>query len=126
LIDMPAESCTPQASGQTEGLDEEYDGSGKTSTCNNLSHTRVVHGEAGRVDNLLFGETQSAIIVTCTPARLTLVEQAAREHDIPCLVLGSVGGDSLVIGHSGGRIVINLPVEEMESLWQESIPSLMG
>jgi phosphoribosylformylglycinamidine synthase len=82
--------------------------------------------EEPREDNLLFGETQSAIVVTCAPARLPLVIQAAREHDIPYLALGSVGGDSLVIRHDGGRIMINLPVEEMESLWRESIPSLMA
>ena len=79
-----------------------------------------------REDNILFGETQSSIVVTCAPARLPLVIQAAREHGIPCLALGSVGGDSLVIRHPGGRVLINLPVEEMESLWRESIPKLMG
>jgi phosphoribosylformylglycinamidine synthase len=82
--------------------------------------------EESREDNLLFGETQSAIVVTCAPARLSLVIQAAREHGIPCLLMGSVGGVSLVIRHSDGRIVIDLPVEEMERLWRESIPSLMS
>jgi len=82
--------------------------------------------EDSREDNILFGETQSSIVVTCAPARLPLVIQAARKHGIPCLLMGSVGGDSLVIRHSGGRIIINLPVAEMESLWRESIPSLMN
>ena len=82
--------------------------------------------ETSREDNLLFGETQSTIIISCAPARLPLVIQAAREHDIPCLALGSVGGDSLVIRQTDGRIVIDLLVEEMERLWRGSISSLMS
>ena len=79
-----------------------------------------------RVDNLLFGETQSSIVVSCTPNSLPLVIRAAREYDIPCLALGSVGGDSLVIRQPGGQIAIKLLVEEMDRLWRGSISSLMG
>jgi phosphoribosylformylglycinamidine synthase len=82
--------------------------------------------EEPRADQTLFGETQSAIVVTCAPARLPLVRKAAGEQGIPCLLLGSVGGNSLVIRHSGGRITIDLPVEEMERRWRECIPGLMG
>jgi phosphoribosylformylglycinamidine synthase len=77
-------------------------------------------------DNILFGETQSSIVVTCAPTGLPMVIMAAEEHDIPCQALGVVGGDSLVIRHGDGRIMINLPAREMERLWRESIHRLMG
>jgi phosphoribosylformylglycinamidine synthase len=76
--------------------------------------------------NILFGETQSSIVVTCAPNGLATVIRAAAEHDIPCQTLGVVGGDSLVIRHDGGRIMISLPAEEMEGLWRESIQRLMS
>jgi phosphoribosylformylglycinamidine synthase len=81
---------------------------------------------AARIDNILFGETQSSIIVTCTPARLPLVLASAREHGAPCLVLGEVGGDGLVVRRPDGSILIDLLVKEMERLWRKSISGLMG
>ncbi len=81
--------------------------------------------EASRPDSILFGETQSSIIVTCSPGRLPQVAAAAREHGVPYRVLGSVGGGSLVVRQSE-RILINLSVEEMERLWKESISSMMS
>jgi phosphoribosylformylglycinamidine synthase II len=77
-------------------------------------------------DNILFGETQSSIVVSCAPARLPQVLQAAREHGVPCLALGSAGGDSLVIRHPDGKIAVNLLVEEMERLWRRVISGIMG
>ena len=132
LLDMPSayqesgvRSQESECSSQESGVRSQESGEGigsANATQNPTSDDRRLTSE----DNILFGETQSSIVVTCAPARQPLVFRAAREHDIPCLALGSVGGDSLIIRHDGGRMMINLPVEEMERLWRESIPSLMG
>ncbi len=82
--------------------------------------------EAARPDTLLFGETQSTIVVSCAPVKLPLLKQTAGEHGIDHRVLGTVGGNKLIARHPDGRILINLSVEEMESLWRMSIAKLMG
>ncbi len=75
----------------------------------------------GRKDSYLFGETQSCIVVTCSPAKLAALLHIARESGISSLVLGETGGDRLLISDTKGSVLINQGVEEMEKLWRESI-----
>ena len=50
-----------------------------------------------RVDALLFGETQSRIIITVSPERVKELEGVARNSGTPFTVIGKVGGERLVI-----------------------------
>jgi phosphoribosylformylglycinamidine synthase len=74
-----------------------------------------------RPDALLFGETQSRILVTVKPAKLKKILDLAAKKRVPAAVLGKVGGDRIRIRHKG-RELINIRVEEAYRAWKEAIP----
>ncbi len=74
-----------------------------------------------RTDALLFGETQSRIIISCAPKNRTKIEKLAKKYKIPYQVLGKVGGKNLKINS-----LINAPVEKLYDAWKYAIPKLMG
>jgi phosphoribosylformylglycinamidine (FGAM) synthase-like enzyme len=55
----------------------------------------VLVPEGGRVDELLFGEAPSRILVTVAPADVERLTRIVREWTVPVRVLGHVGGDRL-------------------------------
>ncbi|RMH70374.1 MAG: phosphoribosylformylglycinamidine synthase subunit PurL [Gemmatimonadetes bacterium] len=66
----------------------------------------AIHGGVGadiqfatgiRVDAMLFGESQSRFLVTCTAANQPNVRDLAGQYGVPLQEIGVVGGDSLVI-----------------------------
>lgn len=75
----------------------------------------------GRLDTLLFGEVQSCIVVSCRPAKLEQVVKEAEELGVDALVLGTTGGDQLLIQDQDGQVLINIEVEEMDKKWRGSI-----
>src|SRR5207247_3199379 len=56
---------------------------------------RASHGL--RRDSLLFGESQSRIILSVKPANREKIEAMARQKGVPCSVLGFVRGQRLMI-----------------------------
>jgi len=78
-----------------------------------------------RSDILLFGETQSRIVITVEQGRITDIEMQARDMDVPCRVIGRVGGESLIIRHNSS-VLINTPVPELEEVWRRAIPKYIG
>ncbi len=78
-----------------------------------------------RVDALLFGETQSRIIITVSPERVKELEGVARNSGTPFTVIGKVGGESLVIRHKSAA-VIDMPVDRMADKWRKAIPGYLG
>lgn len=79
--------------------------------------------EAGRVDRLLFGETNSSLVVSCAPADLEQVLELAEGNHVPCRVIGTAGGRRLVIKDAAGCVLIEQMVEELSTLWRECIGS---
>jgi len=69
-----------------------------------------------RADALLFGESQSRIVVSVQERDLARLRQMAAEEGAPMQVLGEVGGSRLSI-----QSLVQLPVEEMRSLWAHSL-----
>ena len=78
-----------------------------------------------RSDILLFGETQSRIVITVEQGRITDIEMQARDMDVPCRVIGRVGGESLIIRHNSS-VLIDTPVPELEEVWRRAIPKYIG
>ncbi|MEK6713876.1 MAG: phosphoribosylformylglycinamidine synthase subunit PurL [Nitrospirota bacterium] len=78
-----------------------------------------------RPDALLFGETQSRIIITVTPENVKALEDAAKTMNTPVKVIGKVGGERLVIRHKS-TTVIDLAVEDMADTWRKAIPGYLG
>ncbi|MBM7854254.1 phosphoribosylformylglycinamidine synthase [Desulfohalotomaculum tongense] len=85
-----------------------------------------------RGDALLFGESQSRIIITTAENNVAELIRYLTVMEVPFTRLGTVGGRELKInlldpGCAAGRprAVINLPVSEMEKRWRGAIECLM-
>lgn len=73
-------------------------------------------GEGLRRDALLFGETQSRVLVSVDPSKKEALIRLAQEHRVPVYQIGKVGGGCLVI-----EDLLELKVEEALSLWKGAI-----
>lgn len=73
-----------------------------------------------RPDALLFGETQSRIIITLNAKDLAKAEKIAGDHQVPWTVMGEVGGHNLKIGK-----MIDSPVEALAETFDRAIERIM-
>jgi phosphoribosylformylglycinamidine synthase len=89
-----------------------------------LIHTNG--GEPIRMDALLFGESQSRILLTVAGDRIDEVEGLAAKRSVPFQVLGKVGGDRLTI-RSGQeqKPLVDLPLDRISEAWRGAIPSYL-
>ncbi|MBI5695547.1 MAG: phosphoribosylformylglycinamidine synthase subunit PurL, partial [Nitrospirae bacterium] len=85
----------------------------------------VAIADTFRLDSALFGETQSRIIVTVKEGSLARLKEIAGSHGVPVTVLGTVGGDRLVIKR-GGDTLIDQPVSMLKQAWREALPRLLN
>ncbi|MFQ6066680.1 MAG: phosphoribosylformylglycinamidine synthase subunit PurL [bacterium] len=74
-----------------------------------------------RADSLLFGETQSRIVISCHPENFNQIENLAHKNKTPLVKLGKVGGDRLIIGIKRKKL-IDIGIDELERLWRSGIP----
>jgi phosphoribosylformylglycinamidine synthase len=79
-------------------------------------------GSRLRADALLFGESQSRILVTCRKAGLARLLDAAAARGVPAAALGRTGGNVLAV-RQDGRELVRVPVEEAFRAWKESLPA---
>jgi len=77
-----------------------------------------------RLDSLLFGETQSRVVVSIPEAKIDLLHKLAMQENAPVAVIGKTGGARLTVCVDGHE-AINLPVNRMKEAWQKAIPGLM-
>jgi phosphoribosylformylglycinamidine synthase subunit PurL len=73
-----------------------------------------------RIDSLLFGETQSRIIVSLDEGNLNKLNSIAKEYGIPAQVIGKVGGEQVIINGS-----IKLDIEELRKIYFNTIQEIM-
>ena len=78
---------------------------------------------APRLDALLFGETQSRIVVSATSHNSAKVLGQAKVLGIPALQIGKVGGEQLKIKAAQGEF--GWPLKELHDLWFHSIARAM-
>lgn len=83
-----------------------------------------------RADALLFGETQSRIVLSLAARDVEKAKEIASAQNVPFSVLGRVGGDALVIDLSGTpgaphEGVVRVPVEQLVRAYREAIPRVM-
>lgn len=76
-----------------------------------------------RPSALLFGETQSRIIISISRDKVEEVRALAQKYHVPFTKLGVVQGKSLVI--NGSDFTINLTLNEIEAKFKGAIPCLM-
>jgi phosphoribosylformylglycinamidine synthase len=76
--------------------------------------------EGLRLDVLLFGESQSRVLLSVAPEKLDAVKKLAAEHGVPTRQLGSVGGDLLRISVDG-KEEIRLDIGSINEKYREAI-----
>jgi phosphoribosylformylglycinamidine synthase len=77
-----------------------------------------------RLDALLFGETQSRVVITCAALDAVKVVERAKLLGVPAVRIGTVGGDKLAIKTGAGECSWDL--RELHDLWWNSIARAMS
>ena len=77
-----------------------------------------------RLDALLFGETQSRVVITTSPLDAVKAVERARLMGVPAMQIGNVGGDQLVIRTRSGEF--SAPVSELHDAWWNAIARTMA
>ena len=83
-----------------------------------------------RRDALLFGESQSRILVTVSEEHLSNFRRLADEHKVPLEVIGRVGGDRLRINlqdasSDRASCLIDLELDKIKATWRNAIPKAL-
>ncbi len=73
-----------------------------------------------RPDCLLFGESQSRVVITCAPDMAAAIGEMCARLSVPAAIIGKVGGDRLTI--SG---LIDSPIDELSNTWYNALPRMM-
>jgi phosphoribosylformylglycinamidine synthase II len=79
--------------------------------------------ESARLDALLFGETQSRVVITSSPAQVGKVLAQARILELPARQIGVVGGEALQV--KLGEQTWSWPTLVLHEGWWNSIARLM-
>ncbi len=77
----------------------------------------------GRLDAVLFGESQSRVVVSAAPDRVDRIRDKAAAAGVPLLPLGVTGGDQLKIDTSAGPLTWDLAA--LHDPWWHTIGRLM-
>ena len=76
-----------------------------------------------RLDTLLFGETQSRVVITCKALDAVKVVERARLMGVPAIQIGKVGGDKLTVKIGASELGWNL--RELHDAWWHAIARAM-
>lgn len=77
-----------------------------------------------RLDALLFGETQSRVVISCKAFDAVKVVERAKLMGVPAVQIGKVGGDKLTVKTAGGEF--SAPLTELHDAWWNSIARAMA
>jgi phosphoribosylformylglycinamidine synthase len=80
--------------------------------------------ETSRLDALLFGETQSRVVISCQALDAVKVVERAKLMGVPAVQIGKVGGDKLTVKTAGGEF--SAPLTELHDQWWNSIARAMA
>ena len=80
-------------------------------------NVNLINNTVGRI----FGESQSRVIVSLDPAKLHDLEILCAANDVPCEVIGKVGGMNYII-----EGYINMSMDEVKEIYENAIPNLMN
>jgi phosphoribosylformylglycinamidine synthase len=77
-----------------------------------------------RLDALLFGETQSRVVISCKAMDAVKVVERAKLMGVPAAQIGKVGGDKLTVKTASGEF--SAPLTELHDAWWNSIARAMA
>jgi phosphoribosylformylglycinamidine synthase len=87
----------------------------------NINSSLVISHSSLRKDSLLFGESQSRVVLSCAKNNAAKVLAVCSAHKVPAAQIGEVGGSNLQIGN-----LINLPVPQLHTAWRDSLQKLIA
>ena len=82
-------------------------------------------GSSGRLDALLFGESQARAIIAVNPETCDAVIQAAKNLGVSAHALGKTDDSSQLKVEVAGTSVINADVSGLKNAWESAIPKHM-
>jgi phosphoribosylformylglycinamidine synthase II len=85
----------------------------------------IVLADALRTDALLFGESQSRIVVSASKAKVQPLLELAEKKGVNAKVVGKTGGRDLVIRHHNRRVV-RIPLKRLHEAWKKAIPGVFS
>jgi len=74
-----------------------------------------------RTDALLFGESQSRILLSTSGENGKKILALAKDQNVPAEIIGKTGGDKIIIRHNNSS-VCDLPVKKAFQIWKKAIP----
>jgi phosphoribosylformylglycinamidine synthase II len=80
---------------------------------------------ADRFDALLFGETQSRVVISASPGKVKQILDSCGKAKVPVMQLGVVNSDSDILKMTVGERIMAWDVREMHDLWWNSIARKM-
>ncbi|HLT58816.1 MAG: phosphoribosylformylglycinamidine synthase subunit PurL [Limnochordales bacterium] len=78
-----------------------------------------------RPDALLFGESQSRIVLSVAPEHWPALQEIAAAYGAPLARLGTTGGQQLAVAING-RPAMALALAELRQAWAGALPALLG
>jgi phosphoribosylformylglycinamidine synthase subunit PurL len=78
-----------------------------------------------RADAVLFGETQSRIVITSKGQNHQKILDLAKDRKVKAAVIGKTGGKRIIISH-GDKKLIDVPVDEALKAWRNAIPEIFA
>jgi phosphoribosylformylglycinamidine synthase subunit PurL len=89
---------------------------------------KETHGQDARsttrLDALLFGETQSRVVISCKPLDAVKVVERAKLMGVPAMQIGKVVGDELTVKTASGEF--SAPLTKLHDAWWNSIARVMA
>ena len=73
-----------------------------------------------RADALLFGESQSRVILSAGQSDAEKIIELAKKNNVPASIIGKVGGEKLIIGK-----LIDVAVSDLDNAWSKAIESCL-
>lgn len=87
---------------------------------NNMIGATVNLTDSIRTDTLLFGESQSRVIISCTPDNESRLVEHFSKSNIPCTVFGTTGTDKLTIND-----LIKADINDLADSFYNALPKMM-
>ena len=78
-----------------------------------------------RNDTLLFGETQSRVVVSFPKERIIKIKDLAESFSVNFSLIGIVGGSHLKITING-KEVVKQEIELLKKIWKNSLGNYVG
>jgi phosphoribosylformylglycinamidine synthase len=85
-----------------------------------------IPGGDGRLDALLFGESQGRALLTSSPEKLSALLALLESHGVPARRLGAVGGNKLLVETGGGSPArLSWEVAPLHRIWDGALDSYL-